>query len=101
MDIEEYSPKSSLVVDQNPKSRSKFPFVDVHSHQWKMPVMDFTDLIAEMDSLNMGYMINLSGSGFGTFAGSQDLMDISLTKSIENVKSQGLTNRFGVFVNCE
>jgi len=101
MDIEEYSPKSSLVVDQNPKSRSKFPFVDVHSHQWKMPVMDFTDLIAEMDSLNMGYMINLSGSGFGTFAGSQDLMDISLTKSIENVKSQGLTNRFGVFVNVD
>jgi len=101
MDIEEYSPVSSLVVEQNPKSRSKFPFVDVHSHQWKMPVMDFTELVTEMDSLNMGYMINLSGSGFGTFAGNQDLMDISLTKSIENVESQGLSNRFGVFVNVD
>jgi len=101
MDIEEYSPNSSLVVEQNPKSRAKFPFVDVHSHQWKMPIMDFTELVAEMDSLNMGYMINLSGSGFGTFAGSQDLMDISLTKSIENVESQGLSNRFGVFVNVD
>ena len=38
MDIEEYSPKSSLVVEENPKSSAKFPFVDVHSHQWKMPV---------------------------------------------------------------
>ena len=101
MDIEEYTPISSLVVEQNPKDRSKFPFVDVHSHQWKMPVMDFTELVAEMDSLNMGYMINLSGSGFGTFAGNQDLMDISLTKSIENVESQGLSNRFGVFVNVD
>jgi hypothetical protein len=101
MDIEEYNPTSSLVVGQNPKDRSKFPFVDVHSHQWKMPVMDLSDLVADMDSLNMGYMINLSGSGFGTFAGNQDLMDISLTKSIENVESQGLSNRFGVFVNVD
>ena len=101
MDIEEYNPKSSLVVEQNPKNRSKFPFVDVHSHQWKMPVMNLSDLVSDMDSLNMGYMINLSGSGFGTFAGNQDLMDISLTKSIENVESQGLSNRFGVFVNVD
>ncbi|MFQ3335776.1 MAG: amidohydrolase family protein [Flavobacteriales bacterium] len=101
MDIEEYNPTSSLVVEQNPKDHSKFPFVDVHSHQWKMPVMDLSDLVADMDSLNMGYMINLSGSGFGTFAGNQDLMDVSLTKSIENVESQGLSNRFGVFVNVD
>ena len=101
MDIEEYSPKSSLVVEENPKSSAKFPFVDVHSHQWKMPVMDFTDLLAEMDSLNMGYMINLSGSGFATFAGNQDLMDLSLTESLENIKKQGVSNRFGVFVNVD
>ena len=98
MDIEEYSPKSSLVVAENPRDRAKFPFVDVHSHQWKMPVMDFTNLVAEMDSLNMGYMINLSGSGFATFAGNQDLMDLSLTESLENIKKQGVSNRFGVFV---
>ena len=41
MDIEEYSPTSSLVVEQNPKDRSKFPFVDVHSHQWKMPFVRY------------------------------------------------------------
>jgi len=101
MDIEEYSPKSSLVVDENPRSSAKFPFVDVHSHQWKMPVMDFTNLVAEMDSLNMGYMINLSGSGFAAFAGNQNLMDITLTESLENIKKQGVSNRFGVFVNVD
>ncbi len=101
MDIEEYSPKSSLVVEENPRNSAKFPFVDVHSHQWKMPVMDFTNLIAEMDSLNMGYMINLSGSGFAAFAGNQKLMDITLTESLENVKKQGVSNRFGVFVNVD
>ena len=101
MDIEEYSPKSSLVVEENPRESAKFPFVDVHSHQWKMPGMDFTNLIAEMDSLNMGYMINLSGSGFATFAGNQSLMDVSLTKSLENIKKQGVSNRFGVFVNID
>ena len=46
MDIEEYSPKSSLVVAENQRDREKFPFVDVHSHQWKKPVMDFTNLVA-------------------------------------------------------
>ena len=101
MDIEEYSPKSSLVVDENPRSSAKFPFVDVHSHQWKMPVMDFTNLVAEMDSLNMGYMINLSGSGFAAFAGNQNLMDITLTESLENIKKQSVSNRFGVFVNVD
>ena len=101
MDIEEYSPRSSLVVEENPKNRAKYPFVDVHSHQWKMPVMDFTNLVAEMDSLNMAYMINLSGSGFATFAGNQGLMDLTLTESLENIKKQGVTNRFGVFVNVD
>jgi predicted TIM-barrel fold metal-dependent hydrolase len=101
MDIEEYSPKSSLVVEENPKNSAKFPFVDVHSHQWKMPVMDFSNLVAEMDSLNMAYMINLSGSGFATFAGNQALMDLTLTESLENIKKQGVTNRFGVFVNVD
>ena len=101
MDIEEYSPVSSLVVDENPRDSAKFPFVDVHSHQWEMPIMDFSKLVSEMDSLNMGYMINLSGSGVAAFAGNQNLMDITLNKSLENIKKQGFSNRFGVFVNID
>ena len=80
MDIEEYSPISSLVVPENPTNKSKFPFIDVHSHQWNMAVNDLSSLVNEMDSLNMKFMINLSGSGFATFSGNQALMDLNLEK---------------------
>ena len=100
MDIEEYSPTSTLVVPQNPKTRSKFPFIDVHSHHWNMPIMNLDNLIEEMDSLNMKYQINLSGSGFAVFSGNQDLMDLNLSKSINNVK-KNYPERFGVFVNLD
>jgi predicted TIM-barrel fold metal-dependent hydrolase len=100
MDIEEYSPKSTLVVEKNLKSRSKFPFIDVHSHQWDMSYSNLKKLVSEMDSLNMAYMINLSGSGIATFAGNQTLMDLNLEKSISNV-NQNFPERFGVFLNID
>jgi uncharacterized protein len=34
--FEEYEPKSTLVVPQNPVKRSKFPFIDVHNHQFEI-----------------------------------------------------------------
>ena len=98
MDIEEYSPISSLVVPENPVKKAKFPFVDVHSHQWRMSMQDLSPLVEEMDSLNMKVLINLSGSGAAAFSGNQSLMDLNLQKSIENVKNN-FPNRFGVFVN--
>ena len=100
MDIGEYSPASTLVVSETPTYKSKFPFVDVHSHHWDMPVKDLSKIVKEMDSLNMGYMINLSGSGFGVFSGKQKLMDINLTKSLQNVK-ENYPKRFGVFLNLD
>ncbi|MDA9107117.1 hypothetical protein N9J98_02840, partial [Flavobacteriaceae bacterium] len=100
MDIEEYSPISSLIVEENPLKKSKYPFVDVHSHQWNMPLSDLSGLVEEMDSLNMGYMINLSGSGFATFSGNQSLMDLNLSKSLDNVK-ENFPKRFGIFVNLD
>ena len=100
MDIEVYSPVSSLIVEENPIKKSKYPFVDVHSHQWNMPLSDLSGLVEEMDSLNMGYMINLSGSGFATFSGNQSLMDLNLSKSLDNVK-ENFPNRFGLFVNLD
>ena len=100
MDIEEFSPISSLIVPKNPVNKAKFPFVDVHSHQWDMSVNDLSNLVNEMDSLNMKFMINLSGSGFAVFLGKQSLMDLNLKKSIENVK-ENYPKRFGVFVNLK
>ena len=100
MDIEEYSPISTLVVPSNPKTRSKFPFIDVHSHHWNMPIMNLENLTQEMDSLNMVFQINLSGSGLAVFSGNQELMNLNLSKSINNVKDN-FPERFGVFVNVD
>ena len=58
MDVEDYDPISTLVVPKHELKHSKFPFIDVHNHQWTMPVQDLDKLIKEMDSLNMGVMVN-------------------------------------------
>ena len=36
--FEEYDPPSTLKVPENPVSRARFPFIDIHSHQWRKPV---------------------------------------------------------------
>ena len=61
MDIETYNPKSTLKVKETILKKSKYPFIDVHNHQFDMPIKDLSKLVKEMDSLNMGFMINLSG----------------------------------------
>ena len=70
--VEEYEPRSTLVVPENPVTRARFPFVDIHGHQWaaRMSADDVDRLVAEMDELNMAVMVNLSGgSGEGLVAG--------------------------------
>ena len=89
MDIEEYSPKSTLINKKTKLKRSKYPFVDVHNHQFDMPLKNLNNLVAEMDSLNMGFMINLSG-----FRG------LYLKKSLKNIK-ENAPNRFGLFLNID
>ena len=89
MDIEEYSPKSTLMVPQSLIKSAKYPFIDVHNHQFDMPVKNLSKLVAEMDSLNMAFMINLSG-----FRG------LYLRKSLENIQESAPT-RFGLFLNID
>src|SRR3954468_17855007 len=78
MDFEDYDPPSSLVVPEHKLTKAKFPFIDVHNHQFNMPTQDLNVLLKQMDSLNMTVMVNLSGPG----RGSTDHLD----KSFENVK---------------
>lgn len=61
MDVEDYEPRSTLKVSTHELRRAKYPFVDVHNHQWAMPVQDLSKLVREMDSLNMAVMVDLSG----------------------------------------
>ena len=89
MPFEEYNPTSTLVVPEHPIKKAKFPFVDIHNHQFDMPVNDLTTLTAEMDSINMAFMINLSG-----FRG------LYLQQCLKNVKATA-PNRFGLFVNLD
>lgn len=65
MSFEEYNPPSTLVVPQNPVKRAKFPFIDIHSHQWNVSQETVNRLVREMDEINMGVMVNLSGRGRG------------------------------------
>ena len=61
MDFETYDPVSTLVVPEHKVTKAKFPFIDVHNHQWSMASQDLTNLITDMDKLNMKVMVNLSG----------------------------------------
>lgn len=61
MTFEEYEPESTLVVPGEEVREAKFPFVDVHSHLWRMASMDLRQTAKQMDSLNMKVLINLSG----------------------------------------
>lgn len=69
MSFEEYEPKSTLVVPEHPVTRARYPFIDVHNHQRArtMTAEDVDKLVAEMDKLNMGLMVNLSGGSGDDF----------------------------------
>lgn len=89
MDIEKYDPVSTLVVPKTEISSSRFPFIDVHSHHWQMGEMDLTELIREMDKMNMAVMVNLSGGN------GERLMNM-----IRNI-GENYPDRFIVFANVD
>ena len=95
MDFEEYDPKSTLVVPENPVKRAKFPFVDIHSHQWNLTKARVNQLEEEMDELNMAVMVNLSGRGYNAGdIGSQEY----LAGMVRRVKGEA-PGRIAVFTN--
>ena len=89
MSIEEYDPKSTLVVPQHPVTRAKYPFIDVHNHQRSTKPEDVDKLVKDMDSINLRIMVNLSG-GWGE----------NLKKMIAAMKGR-YPDRFAVFANVD
>ncbi len=89
IDFETYNPPSTLVVPEHPLSRSKYPFIDVHNHQWGMGSGSLAALVKDMDQLNMQVMVNLSG-GSGA----------ELKQKVENASKQ-YPGRFIVFHNID
>ena len=61
--IEEFEPKSTLRVPEHKPTRAKFPFIDVHNHQRDVTPDRLKQLIDDMDSLNMGILINSPVNG--------------------------------------
>ncbi len=95
--FEEYDPVSTLKVEEHITRRAKFPFIDVHNHQYQMPTQNLKALTAQMDSLNMGIMVNLSGRGW-----SQEWSEgtATLKGSLENV-AKNEPKRIAVFTNLQ
>ena len=89
MSIEEYDPKSTLVVPEHPVKRAKYPFIDVHNHQHGLTPESVDKLVADMDSINLRIMVNLSG-GFGE----------RLKENVAILKSR-YKDRFVVFANMD
>lgn len=90
MTIEEYEPKSTLVVPQHPATRAKFPFVDIHNHQREQTPESLDRLVADMDALNMRVMVNLSG-GYGA----------RLERMVQTMRRGKHASRFAVFANID
>jgi len=87
--IEEYDPRSTLVVPEHKIERAKFPFIDIHSHHWNPTPAEVEELIRGMNSLNMQVMVNLSG-GTGE----------ALKRTVQVMKGK-YPDRFVVFANMD
>ncbi|HKF42572.1 MAG TPA: amidohydrolase family protein [Thermoanaerobaculia bacterium] len=90
MTVEEYEPKSTLVVPGKEVKRAKFPFIDVHNHQDRdQSEAQVARLVSDMDGLNMKVMVNLSGGQGEEFV-----------KGLKNLKGR-YPKRFVVFANLD
>jgi predicted TIM-barrel fold metal-dependent hydrolase len=50
--IVDYRPKSTLVVEEHPVTKAKFPVIDIHNHARPTP-QDIDQMVKEMDAMNM------------------------------------------------
>jgi predicted TIM-barrel fold metal-dependent hydrolase len=69
LDIQDYQPKSMLVVPEHPVERARYPLIDIHTHLTRMArtgdKVTFAtppeELIQVMDRRNIRTMVNLTG----------------------------------------
>ena len=90
MSIEDYEPKSTLVVPEHPVACARYPFIDVHNHQDRdLSEAAVAQMVREMDAMNMRVMVNLSG-GQGA----------ELVRGLATLKGR-YPKRFVVFANLD
>ena len=89
--VEEYTPRSTLVVDEHPVPSAKFPVVDVHSHHRPgFSQAQWTGIVGEMDQLNLQVLVNLSG-GWGS----------QLARGLGTIKESSNPDRMVFFANLD
>jgi predicted TIM-barrel fold metal-dependent hydrolase len=88
--VEEYEPRSTLVVPEHPVPRARFPFVDVHLHiNGSMSRDSLAEMVSAMDRINLAVAVNLSG-GSGE----------RLVAQVQNMEA-AFPGRFVVFANVD
>ena len=106
MYFEEYNPPSSLIVPEHHLTSAKFPFVDVHNHQWDMSEEHLNRVAEEMKKLNMAVLVNLSGRGFTRIETEPGKFEYRMKGSQyfkEGIKNMNESNpnKFIVFTNID
>lgn len=91
LSVQDYTPRSTLVVPEHPVPRAKFPVVDVHSHHRPgVSGSRWDTIIGEMDQLNLQVLVNLSG-------GSGD----TLSRSVQAIAASAHPGRMAFFANID
>jgi len=89
--ILEYRPRTTLVVPAHPVPRARFPVVDLHGHPPALISADVIDRVGgAMDALNLGVMVNASGS-----SGDR------LKRQLDAVRASGYVDRFVMFAGLD
>ena len=89
LSVEDYTPRSTLVVPEHPVPRAKFPVVDVHSHHRPgVSGARWDTIVGEMDQLNLQVLVNLSG-------GSGD----TLSRGVQAIEASDHPGRMVFFAN--
>ena len=89
--IEDFEPKSTLVVPQHKLTRAKYPFIDVHNHQRDVSNTKLDSLIRDMDGLNMRILVDsLPNGGSGEW----------VKNAVKSVKAHS-PNRFAVMTSLD
>jgi len=77
--VEDFTPRSELVVPEHPVSRAKYPVIDAHNH---LPIdrlqernVDLDQLVREMDFVNVRTIVNLSGGTGDTLKRNVEALD--------------------------
>jgi predicted TIM-barrel fold metal-dependent hydrolase len=89
--ITEYKPRTTLVVDQHPTPRAKFPVIDIHSHQpTPISAADFDRVMKGMEQNNLRLLVNLSG-GSGA----------RLVSGLDAIRTSKYPDRMVLFANID